>query len=126
MNVLENLFLPAQIPERSDVSNDQRHAKLIFRADRAERQAPVFQRDPAAGSVVADLHELILQDLLLDVIAESDRGIPPAAVHVAISDLGADLIRERLQNGGVVDGKMRHGKIEILIGLKFQQRAGRA
>src|SRR5882724_8353992 len=58
---LENLFLPPQISKRSDVGNGQRDAKLILGAYWAKRQAAIFQSDPAAGTVIAYLHELILQ-----------------------------------------------------------------
>src|SRR5579872_3630662 len=114
MGKLENLLLSSQIAERADVSNDQRHAKLIFRADLTQRQAPVFQGDSAARSVVADLHELILNILLFDIVTDTEEGVPAAAVQVPISNLGANLVRDGLQNRIVVDGKMRNGEVEIL------------
>src|SRR5229473_2729288 len=121
--LLENLLLAPQISERSDVSNDQSDAELVLRADLPEGQAAILERDSAAGAVVADLHQLILQDPLLEVVAETKGGIPTAAVQVAVSQLRTNLIRERLQNAGIVDGEMRHRKINVLIRANFQQSA---
>src|SRR5260370_23955351 len=80
--LLENLLLAPQISERSDVSNDQSDAELVLRADLPEGQAAILESDSAAGAVVADLHQLILQDPLLEVVAETKGGIPTAAVQV--------------------------------------------
>jgi len=54
----------AQISEISDVGDDESNAKLIFRADLTERDAPVFDGDSAAAAVVADLNQLICRALL--------------------------------------------------------------
>src|SRR5467141_953393 len=120
---LEQLFLPPQISERPDVGNDQGDAELVLRAHLPKGQAAILDRDSAAGAVVADLHQLILQVLLLNVVAHAKRGVPAPAVQVAVSHQRANLICERLQNAVVVDGEMRHRKIEILIWANFQQSA---
>ena len=39
--------------------------EMIFGADLAEVDAAVFEGEAAAGSVVADLHELVLQGLFV-------------------------------------------------------------
>src|SRR6267378_7857188 len=120
---LEQLFLSPQISERPDVGNDQSDAELVLRAHLPEGQAAILDRDSAAGAVVADLHQLILQVLLLNVVAHAKRGVPAPAVQVAVSHQRTNLICERLQNAVVVDGEMRHRKIEILIWANFQQSA---
>src|ERR1019366_5048988 len=104
LSSLEDFFLAPQISEGSDIRDNQRDAELIFRADRSEREAPVFQCDSAARSVVADLHELVLQDILIEVVTDSNRGVPTAAVQIAVADLRADLVCQRLQRCAVVDG----------------------
>src|SRR2546425_286924 len=71
---LENPFLAAQIAERSDVREDQRHAELVFRAHLAERDAAVFERDAAAAAVVADLHKLVLQGVVGQIVADAAGG----------------------------------------------------
>src|ERR1700693_4822625 len=104
---LEHLFLAPQISERPDVSNDQSDAELVLRAHLPEGQAAILERDSAAGAIVADLHQLILQELLLQIVAEAKGSVPAAAVQVTVSHQRTNLIRERLQNAGVVDGEMR-------------------
>src|SRR5690349_15014305 len=122
--LLEHFLLAPQIAEGSDVSNDQGHAELVLRAHLPESQPPVLKSQPAAGAIVADLHQLVLQQLLLDVVTEPERGVKAAAVQVSIARQQANLVRERLQNAGIVDGKMRHRKIEILIRTNLEKRAG--
>lgn len=39
---LEDLFVVSQIPERSDVRDDERHTKLILRADLRDVDPPVL------------------------------------------------------------------------------------
>src|SRR6202162_5941785 len=124
---LEQLLLPAQISERSDVCKIQRDAKLVFSPDHSERKAPVLERNSAAGSVIAYFDEFVLQGILLDVIAKTRFRVPAASVRRAISHLGPNLIRGRLQHGAkrrqdrrIIDGKLRHGKIEIFSRANFQ------
>src|SRR5260221_11000403 len=93
---LENVFVASQISKGPDVSNDQCDSELILGAALPEGQAPILERDSAAGAVVADLHQLILQKLLLEVIAEAKRGIPTATIQVPISYLRTNLICEGL------------------------------
>jgi len=48
-----------QIPERSDVRDNERDAELILRAYLAEVDAPIFDGDAAASPVVTELHDLV-------------------------------------------------------------------
>src|SRR5690348_13958318 len=66
---LENFVPMPQIAECPDVGNDERHAKLVFRADVGEVDAAIFQREAAAASVVSGLHDLVLQRLIGEVVA---------------------------------------------------------
>src|ERR1700733_11437858 len=99
----EEFLLPPQISKGTNVSDGKRDAELIFGAYRGNFQATVFQGDPAAGAVITHLRDLILQNPLLDVIAEPEHGVPPPAVQVTVTDLRADLIRKGLQDSGVIN-----------------------
>src|SRR5580692_6320300 len=68
---LEDFFLAAEITEGADVGDDEGGGEAIFGADLAEVDAAVLESEAAAVSVVADLHELALQGLVGEVVADS-------------------------------------------------------
>jgi len=70
-------FLTAHISKRAKVGDDEGDAELVFRADRAEVDAPVFQSDAAAATVVIDLRDLVLQDAIRDVVADAGVALNP-------------------------------------------------
>ena len=121
----EQLLLPPQISERSDVGNVQRHSKLIFRADLAQGQAHIFKGDSATGTVIAHLHELILQNVLFQIVTETNAALQPRRFKSPYPAWARNLIRDRLKDGVVIDGKMRNREIEILRRMNFEQRARR-
>ena len=53
---LKNPLLTPQIPKRSNIRDNKRHAKLIVGTHLPQRNPPVLQRQPAATPVVTDLH----------------------------------------------------------------------
>jgi len=60
----QNIFPDGVTFPRAKVGDDEGDAELVFRADRAEVDAPVFQSDAAAATVVIDLRDLVLQDAI--------------------------------------------------------------
>src|SRR5207245_8582159 len=104
---LENPFLAAQIAERSDVREDQGHAELVFRAHLAERDAAVFERDAAAAAVVADLHKLVLQGVLGQIVAVAAGGAEGLAVELPGTNEAADPARAPLQHGVRIQAAVR-------------------
>src|SRR5580704_4325060 len=124
----KQFLLPSQIPKGTDVGDIQRETKLVFRADLAERKAPILERNSATGSVIAHLDELILQNTLPHIVSDARACAPPAPVRLAVSRLKPNLILHRLQHGVVrrqdgcvVDGKLRHREIEIFGGVNFKK-----
>ena len=76
----------AKIPESADISEDKRDAELIFSAHLAEVDPPVFDGQAAAIAVVAQLHNLILQSLVLEIVTDSGNKIEPLASFTAVAD----------------------------------------
>src|SRR5690242_8098023 len=117
MKGLENLFLMAEISEGADVGNDEGYAELIVGAHLAEGDTAIFERQAATFSVVADLHELVLQSAIRDVVADAGDGVEAATGFAAIAEEHADLIGERLENGIVLQAKMGDGGEKFAIGF---------
>src|ERR1700733_7453387 len=82
----ENLFLPAQIPSRTKIGDEQHNPVLVLAAHRAERKLPVFEPDAAARAVVGNLRHLILEVVLRQIVADTNRSIPSGAIHLAVPD----------------------------------------
>src|ERR1700683_811615 len=82
----ENLFLPAQIPRRTKIGDEQHNPVLVLAAHRAERELAVFEPDAAARTVVGNLRHLILEVVLRQIVADPDRSIPSAAILFAVSE----------------------------------------
>src|SRR4029077_9442578 len=120
---LEDFFLVAKVPEGSDVGDDESDAELIVGTHLAESNAAVLDGDAAAFAVVADLHELILQGAVGDVVADPGGDIKTAAGFAAVAHEHAHLIGERLQDGIVLQAKMSNGGEEFAIGLDLQEGA---
>src|ERR1700692_4783071 len=89
---LENLLLSAQISESSNIRDDERDAKLIVGPHLPQRDAPVFDSQPATISVVTDLHQLILQRIVGDVVAYAAGDVEALAGLAAVADQSANLI----------------------------------
>src|SRR6266705_625962 len=58
-----------EISEVTYVRDDERKAKLILRAHLPEVDAAIFDGEAAAAAVVAELNDLVLQSLVLEVVA---------------------------------------------------------
>src|SRR6266568_2512130 len=133
----KDFFAMPQIPESSDVRNDKRHAKLILAPDLPEVDAPVFQREPAATSVIARLHDLVLQRFVGEVVANAPRKIEPLSVFAAVTQERTDLVRKRLlkrclsgRHGGkitqrrvVIQPKESNRAKKFAVRLRLNQRA---
>ena len=89
---LEDFFLVTQIPEGTDVGNDEGDAELIVSPDLAEFEAAIFERQAAAAAVVADFHELVLQRVIGEVVAHARRDVESFARFAAVTDQRANLI----------------------------------
>ena len=59
---------------------------LIFTADVAERKFAVADADAAAGTVVADLGNLVLKLMLGEVVAGAEGRVPTATGEIAVAD----------------------------------------
>ena len=57
-----------EIPEVANVRDDEREAELILRAHLPEVDATIFDGQAAAAAVVAELNDLVLQSLVLEVV----------------------------------------------------------
>ena len=82
---LEDLFLAAEISEGADVGDDEGGGEAVFGADLAEVDAAVFEGEAAAVSVVADLDELALQDLVGEIVANASGEIESLARQVSVA-----------------------------------------
>src|SRR5579859_187357 len=120
---LKDFFLVAEISEGADVGDDEGHAELIVGAHLAESDTAVFQSEAAALAVVAELHQLILQRAVGDVVADAGGDIEAAARFAAIAGEDAHLIGKRLQDGIGLQAKMGDGSEEFAIRLDLEQRA---
>src|SRR5690348_10125086 len=135
---LEDVFLAAKISEGADIGDDESRGKAILRADLAEIDAAVLESEAAAAAVVADLHELALQGLVGEIVAQARSEIETLASQASIAEEGADLIRKRLLkrnkpwrnrvgqvsgNGVVVQAEVSNRREEFTVGLHFQKGA---
>src|SRR6266849_7268597 len=66
----KDFFLVPEVSEGTDVGDDEGDAELVIGSDLAEFDAAVFEGQAAAFAVVADLHKLILQRAVGDVVAD--------------------------------------------------------
>ena len=82
---LKDVFLAAEISERADVGDDEGGGEAVFGADLTEVDAAVFESEAAAVSVVADLHELALQDLVGEIVANAGGEIESLARQVSVA-----------------------------------------
>jgi len=82
---LEDVFLAAEISEGANVGDDEGGGEAIFGAYLAEVDAAVFESEAAAVSVVADLHELALQDLIGEIVANAGGEIESLARQVSVA-----------------------------------------
>jgi hypothetical protein len=132
------VFLTAEITEGADVGDDEGGGEAILGADLAEVDTAVFEGEAAAVAVVADLHELALQGLVGEVVADSGSEIEAFARQVAVAEEGADLVGERLRkrhkirrrhgrkvglHGIVVEAEIGDGREKFAVGFYFQKRA---
>src|SRR5579872_143121 len=69
--LLEDFFLTAQVTETADVGDDEGCGKAILGAYCAEDDPAILECQAAAVSVVADLHQLALQGLVGEVVANA-------------------------------------------------------
>src|SRR5579859_6006238 len=135
---LEDAFLAAEITEGADVGNDEGGGKAVLRADLAEVDAAIFEGEAAAAPVVADLHELVLQGLVGEVVANPGSEIKTSARQVSVAEHGAKLVGEGLLKGHksrrrrrgkvgldgiVIQTEMGDGGEEFAVGLYFEERA---
>src|SRR5262249_45075369 len=98
------------------------HAELIFRTDRAEVDAAIFERDAAATAVVIHLHDLVLQYAVGDVVADARSHIKTFAIQTAITDNRANLIRKRLKLWIILKTEVRDRRKEFSVRFDFNQR----
>src|SRR5438477_1066701 len=89
---LKNPLLTPQIPKRPDIRDNKRHAKLIVRTHLSQRDPPVLQRQPAATPVVADLHQLVLQGAIRQVVADPGSEVESFPRLRPIPDQRANLV----------------------------------
>src|SRR5438045_6398374 len=120
---LENALLAAQISEGSNVRDDEGHAELIVVAHLPQRDAAVFEGEPAARAVVADLHQLVLPGIVDEVVAQPSGEVEAATRFSAIADEHANLIGEWLEDGVGEDAEMRDGGEEFAVGFDLQESA---
>src|SRR5712691_1706328 len=125
LGVSEELLSTSKCTEGAEIGDVQRHMKLVIGAHRAQRQAAKFEDDAATGAVVAHLGHLVLQESLPEVIAEAERRIPPAAVHLAVAHHDADLIGLGLQNRVRPQGELGQVDGEFAVGPHLQQSVHR-
>src|SRR5262245_19424612 len=112
-----------QISKRPDIGDDERHAKLIVRSYLPQCDPPILQRQTTAISVVTHLHQLILQGIVRDVVADARREIESLSRLCPVSDQRSNLIRLWLQYQRIcIETKIRHGKEKFLIRLDLRQR----
>src|SRR6267154_1498640 len=110
---LEVSFLMAEIPERANVGDDEGETKLILRAHLSEVDAAIFDSEAAAAAVVTELHDLVLQCLVLKVIAETVNEIKPLAGFASVADQPANLVGIRLLEGSGLERKVAERRIGI-------------
>src|SRR5258705_49338 len=89
----------------------------------AEFDAAIFEGEAAAFAVVTDLHKLILQGAIGDVVADAGDYVETATRFAAVAGEHANLIGKRLQDGIGLQAKMGNGGKEFAIGLDLQQCA---
>src|SRR5882724_7793446 len=93
-------LLVAEISEGADVGDNERDTELVLRAHLAEVDAPVFDGEAAAATVVTELRDLVLQRLVLEVVSDSGDQIKTLARFIAVADERANLARKRLFEKG--------------------------
>src|SRR6266480_3062073 len=126
---LEDSFLMAEIPERANVGDDEGETKLILRAHLSEVDAAIFDSEAAAAAVVTELHDLVLQCLVLKVIAKTGSQIKPLAGFASVADQPANLVGIRLLEGGVaergigIQAEVGNGGKQFPIRFYFEERA---
>src|SRR5258707_13286347 len=86
----------AQIPESANISDDERDTELILSANLSEVDAAVFDGPTAAVAVVTELHELVLQRFVLEVVADAGDEGKALARFAAVADQSAKLVGKRL------------------------------
>src|SRR5579862_726620 len=96
------LFLLADVSEGADVGQCKAEAELIFITHSAQREAAIFQADPAAIPVVAGLHGCVLQKAEVGVETEGGCPAKAALVGMPVAEQDAELI-EILLEGGCAD-----------------------
>src|SRR5260370_841730 len=89
---LEDSFLMTEISEGADVRDDKRQAELILLAHLAEVDATVLEGQAAAAAIVTELHDLALQCLVLEVVAETGDEIQAFAGFASVADEPANLV----------------------------------
>src|SRR5437773_955336 len=104
---LEDSFLMAEVPERANVGDDEGETKLILRAHLSEVDAAIFDSEAAAAAVVTELHDLVLQCLVLKVIAKTGSQIKPLAGFASVAEQPANLVGSRLLEGRHRGGRER-------------------
>src|SRR6266849_1884570 len=119
----KDFFLVPEVSEGTYVGDDEGDAELVVGADLAELDAAVFEGEAAAFTVVADLHELILQGAIGDVVADPGNDVETATRFAAVAGKHANLIGKRLQDGIRLQAKMGNGGKKFAIGLDLQQCA---
>lgn len=135
---LEDVFLAAEISEGADVGDDEGGGEAVFGADLAEVDAAIFEGEAAAAAVVADLHELALQDLVGEIVADTGGEIEAFTRQVSVAHQGANLVGKRLRKGDktwrryrrkigfhriVVEAEVGEGREEFTVRLHFQKGA---
>src|SRR6202790_945682 len=119
----EDFFLVAEISEGADISDDEGDAELIIGAHLAKLDTSIFESEAATFAVVADLHELILQRAIGDVVADAGGKVEAAPRFTAVAREQAHLIRERLKNGVGLQAEVGNGGEEFAIRLDLYERA---
>src|SRR5580658_3073755 len=135
---LEDFFLAAEITEGADVGDDEGGGETIFGADLAEVDAAILEGKAAAVSVIADLDELALEDLVGEIVADAGCEIEALAGQVAVTEKGADLVGKRLVKGHeawrghereigldgvIVQAEVGDGGEELAVRLDLEERA---
>ncbi len=113
----------AEVSEGANVGDDEGDAELVIGADLAEFDAAVFEGEATAFAVVTDLHELILQGAIGDVVADAGDDVETATRFAAVAGEHANLIGKRLQDGIGLQAKMGNGGKKFAIGLDLEQCA---
>src|SRR4029077_20690292 len=83
--------------EGADIRDDKGDAKLILRANLPEVNAAVFNGQAAAVAVVTELHDLVLQCFVLEVVTDASDEVEAFARFATVTYQRPDLARGRLQ-----------------------------